>query len=340
MKVAISLKNIAAFSFPSSPSPAEPLNHLTLACTRQLTTRTSPVLLGHSDVWVTPADMGLPLLLWARESSTAGEQAPHAALAATGWNQTALADTWLAQLCCCRSCPTSLAPRRTHSSPSAAPWLHLWLCFSSPCGTRISLVLRSMASLSKQAGDAGQRGKARQNACLAFPSPCMLKFVPCLISSARWFEIISVTFLLLFIYPNLSHFLLQTVPLLICLISLPVKPRMEKALLLQGRGVQTGYNHSVNVHDPVLEKLSCCQQLKLLRSYVINHLGEVIATSHWERKVLCCFWPQGLRYTKNHRIFWIETDPQGSLSPTLKGMVKSSCEGLSVSFAVGQLQLL
>lgn len=116
----------------------------------------------------------------------------------------------------------------------------------------------------------------------------MLKFVLCLISSARRFEIISVTFLLLFIYPNLSHFLLQTVPLLICLISLPVIPQMEKTLLLQGRGVQTGSNHSVNVHDPVLEKLSCCQQLKLLRSYLINHLGEVIAISQLERKVLCC----------------------------------------------------
>uniref|UniRef100_A0A8D2P3R3 Uncharacterized protein n=1 Tax=Zosterops lateralis melanops TaxID=1220523 RepID=A0A8D2P3R3_ZOSLA len=85
-----------------------------------------------------------------------------------------------------------------------------------------------------------------------------------------------------------KKFIRNIMPLLICLISLPVIPQMEKTLLLQGRGVQTGSNHSVNVHDPLQEKLSCCQQLKLLRSYLINHLGEVIATSQLERKVLCC----------------------------------------------------
>lgn len=114
----------------------------------------------------------------------------------------------------------------------------------------------------------------------------------------------------------------------------------ENSSLLRGRGMQTGYNHSANVHDPMLEKLSCCQQLMFLGSYLINHYGEVIATSHLERKVLCYLWPQGLRYTKNHRIFWIGTDPQGLSSPTLKWMVKSSCEWFSVSFAMGQLQLL
>uniref|UniRef100_A0A8C3P529 Uncharacterized protein n=1 Tax=Cyanoderma ruficeps TaxID=181631 RepID=A0A8C3P529_9PASS len=101
--------------------------------------------------------------------------------------------------------------------------------------------------------------------------------------------IISVTFLLLFIYPSLSHFLLQTVPLLICLISLPVIPQMEKALLLQGRAVQTGSNHSVNVHDPVPEKLSCCQITE--SQNILNWSRPTTPTTlNWSRAQLLSEW--------------------------------------------------
>lgn len=127
MKVAVSLKNMAALSFPSLPSPAVPLDHPALACTRQLTKRQ-----GFSSAFGVLWCVGNPRLSCCGHERPAELETrlPTAVLAAAGWYQTALAETWLAQHCCCKSYPTFLTPQRTYSSPSAAPHLRLWLCFS------------------------------------------------------------------------------------------------------------------------------------------------------------------------------------------------------------------
>lgn len=185
-----------------------------------------------------------------------------------------------------------------------APHLQL-LCFIFGFACLLHAALGFLwfsTELSRQAGDAGQRGKATQNTCLAFPSPCMLKFVLCLIFSARQFEIISDFPAIIHLSQSFSFSFANGAPCHLPNFSSCDTSNRESLSLLQGRGMQTGYNHSVNVHDPVLEKLSCCQQLKFLGSYLINHYGEVIAASHLERKMLCYLWPQGLRYTKNHKI--------------------------------------
>lgn len=166
--------------------------------------RSSLLLSGYSDVRVTPGWHGP--VADTRDQQT-GDQAPRCHPGCSrlvpdcpGWHSTAAA----------RAVP-SFWPQ----GERVAPHLQLLRCVSgfacllqAALGFLLSSTVWQHLSFSKQAGDAGQRGKGRQSTCLAFPSPCMLKFILCLISSARHFEIINVTFLLLFIYPNLSHFLL------------------------------------------------------------------------------------------------------------------------------------
>lgn len=125
--------------------------------------RASPLLLGHSDVWISPGwhghvvDMRDQLESWL----------PTTLLAAAGWYQTALAETWLTQPCYWKSCPTFLTPRRTYSSPSAAPLLHLWFCLSSPCSAGISLVLNSTQQASRRHRPERQ-SKAEYLSCFPF----------------------------------------------------------------------------------------------------------------------------------------------------------------------------
>lgn len=205
MKVAVSLKSVAALSLPSSASPAVPLNRPTLARSKWLTTRRgfSFTLRLFGCVGNPGADTLLDGNVRDRHSRRPGSPLP-------SWLPRAGIKLRPSQ--CSKSHPAASAPRRTYSSPLvpissslAAPSASLALPvqhwgFSGPrqCG--------STPATANRAGDAGQGGKVRQSTWLAFSSPYLLKFVLCLISSARRFEIIGVSFLPLFIYPNLSCF--------------------------------------------------------------------------------------------------------------------------------------
>lgn len=163
------------------------------------------------------------LLMWMWDTSTAGDQAPHCHLGCSERRRqcsTAVAKAdpplWLPG--------EYIAPRWY---PFLAPLLQLWHCLSSlrTLGFLWSAAMWQHSCYSKQAGDAGV--KARQSTWFTFPSPCLLKVLLGLSFSARWYEIISVSFLLLFTYTNFSDFFfLQMVPLLIYFISLHVIPQM------------------------------------------------------------------------------------------------------------------
>lgn len=166
MKVGISLKSMAAFSFPSSPSPAVPLNHLTLACTRQLTK-----IQGFSSAFGVLWCVGNPRLT----RSSCGHERP----AELENRFPVLAETCLTLHCCCKICPTSLTPGRTCSSPSAAPWLHLWLCFSSPCSTKGFLCSSTVwqHSASKQEMQTREAKRGRIPVLLSLLPACLNLFL-------------------------------------------------------------------------------------------------------------------------------------------------------------------
>lgn len=210
-----------------SASPAVPLNHLTLACTRQLTNR-----LGFSSAFGVLWCVGNPRLSCCGHERPAQLESrlPTAILAAADCNQSALAETWLTQHCCCKTSPTFLTPRRTYSSPSAAPLLHLWLWFS---------MQRWEFSGPQQYGSTQQasrrcrperQSKAQYLSCFPFSLHAWICSLSNLLCQAIWDNQCDFSAIL---HPSQSFsFSFAKGALLICLISLPVIPEVEKTLWL------------------------------------------------------------------------------------------------------------
>lgn len=286
MKVVISLKRVAALSLLSWSFPAVSLNCFILAC-RKLLTTTQQLLL-HS--------LGTLTCGWHSPDVNVRDQAPHCHPGCSrlipNCSDRDLAHIELHH----KSCPTALAPRRTSSSSLVPISSSLAATLASlDLLTGVFLVHSNVAALMLKQRHRTCRPvrKARQITCFAFPSPCLLKFVLHLISSARLFEIITVSFLLLFIYPNLSHFFFcKQCPFSFTSFT-SFLFQMGKALFLQGRGVQALSVTTLNNHWPVLQNLSCCQQLKLFSSSLVKVITwrSNCNFSLWKEDAIC-FWPQ------------------------------------------------
>lgn len=261
--------------------------------------------------------------MWMWDTSTAGDQAPHCHLGCSERRRqcsTAVAKAdpplWLPG--------EYIAPRWY---PFLAPLLQLWHCLSSlrTLGFLWSAALWQHSCYSKQAGDAG--AKARQSTWFTFPSPCLLKVLLGLSFSARWYEIISVSFLLLFTYTNFSDFFFFCKWCPFSFTSFLFMWYLECRKLCFSKAEE---------HELVVTTLPTFTYLcwrSWAASRVSSSLGRVTI---WEKKMQLiptlegkhcvaldlrssCDW-----YTKKHH------------SVT----VKSSCDWLSVVFAIDQLQLL
>lgn len=159
--------------------------------------------------------------------------------------------------------------------PFPAPLLQLLNCLSSLCSFGVPLVHSKVAVLMLQqtTGDTGQRGKARQSTWLAFSSLCLLKFALYLIFSARWHEIISVVFSAAVLLSQsffLSFFFFAS--------GAPShSPHFSSCDTLNGEKLSCCKAEkwelvviTVNIHWPVVEKLGCCQYLKLFSSSLVR----------------------------------------------------------------------
>ena len=114
MKVAISLKSVADLSLPSSPSPAVPLNRPILARSKWLTRHIFSFTLWALWCVGNPGAGTVLTCMW--ETGTAGDQVPNCHPGRSRLVPNGAARDLGTSCCCCKSCPTASAPRRTCSS--------------------------------------------------------------------------------------------------------------------------------------------------------------------------------------------------------------------------------